>query len=144
MTDVHLKRVEDDGFKAEDPDSLMASVARTDLGRPMRISLLLHVGVILLLSLGTISLCIKYKTVNPRTAIEQRNGEAIEKAASLKAAEKEKRKQEIAAKAKAATDKGTTKAAPNGSKAKVLEGIDEVSDERPESSSLDGIDDFLE
>ncbi len=146
MTDVHLKRVEDDGFRAEDPDSLMASVARTDLRRPMGISLLLHGSVILLLSLDTISLCIKYKTVNPRTAIEQRDEAALEEAASLKAAEKEKRKKELAAKAKAeaATGKDTTKAAPNGSKAKVPEGIDEVSDERPESSSLDGIDDFLD
>ena len=143
MTDVHLKRVEDDGFKAQDPDSLMESVARTDLRRPVGISLLLHGIVIVLLSLGTISLCVKYKTVNPRTAIEQRDEAALEKAASLKAAEKENRKQELAAKAKtkAKTGGGDTKPA---TKANDPDGPDDVSDERPDSSSLDGIDDFLE
>jgi hypothetical protein len=143
MTDVHLKRVEDDGFKAQDPDSLMESVARTDLRRPVGISLLLHAIVIVLLSLGTISLCVKYKTVNPRTAIEQRDEAALEKAASLKVAEKEKRKQELAVKdeAKAKAGGGDTKPA---TKANDPDGPDDVSDELPDSSSLDGIDDFLE
>jgi len=143
MTDMHLRRVKDDGFKAEDPDNLMASVARTDLKRPLKISLLLHVGIIFVLSLGTLGLCIKYKTVNPRTAIERRNEAALEKAASLKAAEKETRKQELAAKAEGAATESTNGAPRNG-KAKILEEISEVSDERPNASSMDSIDDLLE
>jgi Tfp pilus assembly protein PilX len=144
MTDVHLKRVEDDGFKAENPDSLMDSVARTNLRRPMGISLLLHVSVILLLSLSTVSLCIKYKTANPRTAIEQRDKVALDKAASIKAAEKEERKQKLAAEAEAKVKADAKMAKPANPKANDPAGLDEISGEPPESSSLDGIDDFLD
>ena len=56
MDDIHFKRVGDDDFQAADPDSLMASVSRSDLGRTFAWSVAFHLAAIFLLSLGNIGL----------------------------------------------------------------------------------------
>ena len=152
MENVHFRKVKDDGFRAADPDSLMASVSRSRLGKTLKVSILIHVVVILLLSLGNIGLCIKYRTVNPRKAIELRNEAEKERAEQQRTEEAEQRKQELQAKAAATKGdaqkpKAETEAAATekgaGTPAIVKE-VTETSDLRPESSSLNSIDDLLE
>ena len=152
MEQIHLRKVKDDGFKAADPDSLMASVSRSNLGKTLKLSLLIHLAVILVLSLGNIGLCIKYRTVNPRKAIELRNEAELEKAEARRAAEAEERKQEL--QAKSAAGKGGEQkpqgGEPGGAAGKggetpaIVKEVTETSDLRPKSSSLDSIDDLLE
>lgn len=153
MAAVHFTRVEDDGFRAAQPDSLMESVSRSDLKRTFTISVVGHLVLIFLLSLGNFGLCIKYRTPNLRTAFERRDEAAREAQARIQAEEREARKQALAAKAKPSGREGEAGGAPEADAAagrgetatpKVIQEATEVSDLRPEASSLDSIDDLLE
>jgi len=145
MTEMHLKRVKDDDFVAVEPDSLMAAVSQTKLRHTLVLSLIGHLVVVLLLSLGNFGLCIKYRTVSLKSAMEQRDIAAKEMATAQQAEEAAARRAELKAKADAAAPTaGTTNAKTNAAQPKVLQDINEVSDERPTESSLDSIDDLLE
>ena len=157
-TDIHLKRIQDeDDFQAADPDSLMRSISRARLGRALGVSTALHVAVIMLLSVGNIALCVKYRTPNLPRAIALREKARTEKEEQRKAAAAEQRRQEIMKQQKAAAQAAAAKepespaqdaekAAAEGDRPvpRVIRDVTETSDERPTSSGLESIDDFLE
>lgn len=150
MDNMRFERAQDDDFKAAEPDSLMASVSQSQLGRTLAVSSVLHLVVILLLSLGNIGLCLTYRTVSPRRAITLRDEAAkAEQEAKRKAEKAEKREKALQAEAAAAAKRKAAAPAAPAQKAdrtvpKVIRETTEVLDQRPESSSLDSIDDLLE
>ncbi len=155
MQEVHFKRVKDDGFQAVDPDSLMTSVSQSNLRRTLLLSIAAHLIVILVLSLGNMGLCFKYRTLNLKQAIRDRETDAKAAIEQQQADEAEARKvtlQKKAAEKKRAA--ATTKSNPpegasTGDESQketsaIVQEINEVSNLRPEASSLDSIDDLFE
>lgn len=130
------------------PDELMYSVSKSRMTMTFLLSLVVHLIFIALLSVPFISNCIKYNTLDPSTVIAEINKKKEEEAKKLdkekKKAERLKKLQEEAElKQKAETKENKNKQEGGKKLSKIEESLQETSDERPESSSLDGIDDEL-
>lgn len=145
-TGFHLKKVEHDPIEDISADKLMADVRKSIMPKGLVISTVFHIVFISLLSLGFIKLCFEYKSMDPRTIIKQ---EAEAKEEAIRLQKKEEAQQEAIKKAKeeakieaAESQQQTSEpAADDKPIPQVLKDINEVSDERPVSSSLDSLDD---
>ncbi len=146
----HLKKVEHDSIEDISADKLMENVRKSIMPKGLVLSVLFHVVFIALLSLGFIKLCFEYKSMDPRAIIQQ---EEEVKAEEMKQQKREEAKQAAIEKAKAdaaagkqpdnesvSTDENVEDGKPVP---KVLQEINEISDERPIKSSLDSLDDVL-
>lgn len=67
------------------PNELMASIAKPRLTVSLIISLVVHIALLLLLSIGFLRQCFQYKTIHPKVAIK------AEQKAAAEAAEKQAR-----------------------------------------------------
>ena len=157
-TATQLRPVAHDDFETVHPDELIAHLSQAPILKTAAISLVLHVAMIALLSIGNFAMCAKYKTFSVTGAV-------AEHAAALKA---EKASEQKAARAKA---QGAQKAKRDAAQAKRDAGnkperagrqadgtdpataeksaiereLEETSSERPTESSmsLDDMDDGL-
>ena len=62
------------------PDDLMADISRSTLGRTLVISIVVHVILLGVTSIGFIGLCLKYDTLYPKRVIAAERVEAKKKA----------------------------------------------------------------
>ncbi len=62
-----------------DPESLIADLSRPQMFRMLTYALLIHILIILITSVGFISLCVKYHSMHPRQVIRVLDREAAEK-----------------------------------------------------------------
>ena len=132
----------------------MSAVSKSRLSWTLIVSMIVHVAVVLLLSTGVIALCLRYKTLNPVKAIEQREEDKKEEAARKKLEEEEARRQKLVERAKQESIRKEEEEKKKDEEAKkdgqgklvpqVIKDITETSDERPTESGLDNIDDELE
>lgn len=139
-----------ENFTAPNPDALMGKISKSGLTLNFIFSLLLHVGLIGGLSVGFIQLCIKYNSMDPKAIIAEE--EVAKKKAEeerLRKERQEKAKQEALQKAKdeAERKKREAEEAKNGkasgntsNMSEIEKTLQETSDERPTTSSLDSID----
>ncbi len=148
---IRRKKSARDTLKVREPAELIGNLTKAPLAPHIVKSVIIHVSLVLLLSIGFISNCIKYGTIDPTPLIkaeketkekeerEKRQKEealsrAKEEHARKLALEKEKEKIRAAAAAKPAST----------NQAEVLREITEISKERPTMTSLDSIDEELE
>ena len=147
----HLKKMEHDSIEDISADKLMENVRKSIMPKGLVLSTVFHIVFIALLSLGFIKLCIVHKSMDPRTIIKH---EQEAKDEALKQQKKEEAKQSVIKQAKAdaaagqqpdnaavTTDENTEDGKPVP---KVLQNINEISDERPVKSSMDSLDDDFE
>ena len=66
-TATKLKPVAPDGFETVHPDELIAHLSQAPILKTAAISLVLHVAMIALLSIGNFAMCAKYKTFSVST-----------------------------------------------------------------------------
>jgi uncharacterized protein YqfA (UPF0365 family) len=139
------------------PEELMDDISQSTMGKTMAMSIVLHLLVIGLTSIGFIRLCNQYKTLHPRWEIQRVQREEAEKKAAADAAKAEAeaiaRSQEIKAQMAAAAAKATTAgddqtpgeaAGAEPRLSKIEQTIRETSDERPQAPtvSLDNVDEL--
>jgi len=147
----HLKKMEHDSIEDISADKLMENVRKSIMPKGLVLSTIFHVVFIALLSLGFIKLCVQYKSMDPRTIIQQ---EQEAKDEALKQQKKEAAQQAVIkqAKADAASEQQPDNAAVTTDQTtedgkpvpQVLQDINEISDERPVKSSMDSLDDDFE
>ena len=131
----------------ERSEALMKKVEESSLGKTLVMSLVIHVVVISLLSIGSFMLCAKYGTLDVSKAylLEE---EAMKEAQAQKKKEEAAKKKQEAEKNKPA-DKKTDPKKPDdktGDKTEspVLKNLNETSKERPKNSTLNSLDDDFE
>ena len=152
-----LRRMKEDDFQAVHPDTLMAHIARSPILKTFAISLVFHLALIVLLSIGNFAMCVKYKTFSVTGAVTK-HAEALKaETASEKKAERAKtqaaQKSKRAAQAKSDAGQGPKRAGSQASgteqataeKSAIEKTLEETSSERPTESSisLDDMDDGL-
>jgi hypothetical protein len=147
----HLKKMGHDPIEDISADKLMENVRKSIMPKGLVISAIFHVVFIALLSLGFIKLCVQYKSMDPRAIIKQEQ-EAKEEA--IKQQKKEESQKAVIEQAKADAAAGKQPDDESVSKdeivedekkvPKVLQEINEISDERPVKSSLNSLDDDFE
>ena len=151
-SDFHLKKVGHSDLEDIHPDDLMENVTESRLGSAIVISIAAHILFIGLLSIHYFVLCAQYKTFDPRTAIQaEKDAEEEEERKRKKEEFRKKIEEEAKAQAKKeqAAEAGKSEtdapAKEEGEKKtpKILKEINEVSKERPNSTSLDDLDEDL-
>ncbi len=148
-TGKKLKPVAHDDFETEHPDALIAHLSHSPVLKAFTITLCAHVVLILLLSIGNIMMCIKYKTWSVTGAVAE-HAEALKeeqaaenKAARAKAQAAKKTKGDSAEAAKNPAEAKTSSAESKSEKSAIEKELEETSSERPTESdlTLDDIDD---
>jgi len=137
------------------PELLIADLSKPHMFRMVTYALLIHIAVILLTSIGFISLCVKYHSMRPRQVIKVLEKEEAEKKMKEDAAKvtedamkAAKTAAEEARKAKTAAVPENTAAAAAGAageqpvekkKSKIEQEVEKTSSERPTKPSV-GLD----
>ena len=151
-TATKLRPVAHDDFETVHPDELIAHLSQAPILKIGAISLGLHVAMIVLLSIGNVAMCAKYKTFSVTGAVEEHAAALQEQKAAEKKAERAKvqaeQKAKRAAKVKPEAAETTTQpagVAGGAEKSAVEKELEATSSERPTESSmsLDDMDDGL-
>jgi uncharacterized membrane protein len=143
-----------------DPESLIADLSKPQMFRMITYAFAIHIAIILVTSIGFISMCVKYHSMRPRQVVKTLEKEAAEKKMkedaakasvdamkSAKAADEDARKNAKASPpANAAATQPPAGAAETSSekpaekkKSKIEQEIEKTSSERPTKSSV-GLD----
>ena len=62
-----------------DPESLIADLSKPQMFRMIAYAFAIHIAIILVTSIGFISICVKYHSMHPRLVIRTLEKEAVEK-----------------------------------------------------------------
>ncbi len=137
---------EDDNIESLEPDELIEDITKPKLTKPIVISCIAHIAVIIIASISFVLNQFKYGELDPRDTIKTEVAEAEKK----DAAERKKKKAEERLKAENARKEEAAKQAKKVEKkdtnqrvSKIEKETQEVIKERPKKASLDSIDETL-
>ena len=122
-----------------DPDELISDLSRLSIAKTSLVSILVHVVLVGLTSIGFIALCVRHDTLHPRAVLKALAEK--QRQAKLEAAREAARKKLQAQvdqqdkKAKAAS-KGPEAGKTDKPKSKIEKTLQETSPQRPKASSL--------
>ncbi|MFT5128468.1 MAG: hypothetical protein ACI8W8_002079 [Rhodothermales bacterium] len=141
MPAVKLRRIDfDDDFTVAHPDEILTKARSRPMSMTLVLSVVFHVILLGLLSIGYIRDAAHYETIYPKAAKAEAVKQQRIEEKKAKAAEDAKKQSEAAAKAQAARPNATKTGKPVS---KIEKELQETSNERPVSSDLDSIDDDL-
>ena len=124
------------------PAALLSGIQEQGLGKPLAMSIVFHIILVGVFSIGYISLCMKYKTLDVKDAQKAEQDQIAQ-------TELENKRKAMADKAAKEDDAGKTAKAPDKSGdekkvPKVIKETQEVIKDKPKKpSSLDSFDDDL-
>ncbi|MFT5123412.1 MAG: flagellar biosynthesis/type III secretory pathway M-ring protein FliF/YscJ [Candidatus Omnitrophota bacterium] len=132
----------EDDFAITHPDEVMEKVRGGSLSTMLVLSIVGHLVLITILSFGFIRDAVHYQTMDPQAARAEEAKEQRLAEKQAKAAEAEQQRAEAPAKDVKPAAAPTVSPAGNGDEQSPIEKeLEEISNERPESSGLDSIDD---
>ncbi len=139
-----------------DPESLIADLSKPQMFRMITYALAIHIAIILVTSIGFISMCVKYHSMRPRQVVKTLEKEAVEKKMkedaakasvdamkAAKAADEDARKNAKASPPANAAAAGAAEASSEKpaekKKSKIEQEIEKTSSERPTKPTV-GLD----